>query len=101
MAVEVRGIVQFLLMEYIPRDMQSFLESLASPIDWPTFKSLAKDVLAGLLHLQHYHVVHFDMKPKNVLVEAHTTESGNASYRAVLCDFGSARFCSSDVIPVK
>ena len=81
---------QFLLLEYIPLSLESFLKAATGHIDWRTFKVLALGILEALLHLQRHHVLHLDVKPANVLLD--TSES---VLRAVLCDFGTARYFDS------
>ena len=83
--------VDFLLLEYFPTSLESFLKDMSGPIDWRTFKTLALCILEALLHLQRHNVLHLDVKPANVLVDTGTGTSESV-LRAVLCDFGTARY---------
>ena len=59
-------------------------------IEFSTYKLIALDVLRGLRFLQKHCVVHFDVKPENILVDLEPGDAGVVR-RAVVCDFGLAR----------
>ena len=91
---------QFVLMEYLPGNLLQYLRAVKTEtIGFDSFYLLAMHVLYGLHFLQQHDVIHFDVKPENILVEmrSHRSTSGtDAPIRAVICDFGCARLCPRD-----
>lgn len=47
---------------------------------------IAKDFLNGLLELEKRKIMHWDLKPENVLI--------NKDFEVKICDFGSAKYCN-------
>ena len=54
------------------------------PIPYEKVYSIGADITEGLNYLHEFGIVHCDLKPQNVLLDAEN--------RAYLCDFGNARF---------
>eukprot|EP01105_Mastigella_eilhardi_P012047 TRINITY_DN2770_c1_g1_i1.p1 TRINITY_DN2770_c1_g1~~TRINITY_DN2770_c1_g1_i1.p1 ORF type:complete len:1457 (-),score=413.47 TRINITY_DN2770_c1_g1_i1:187-4083(-) len=80
---------QWLLLEYHPQTLVSFLDSLPSPTPWAVVSSFGTNLCDAIAHLAYHNVVHFDTNPENVAV----ADSGQY---VTLTDFGSAvRFDST------
>lgn len=47
---------------------------------------IAKDFLNGLIELERWKIMHWDLKPENVLI--------NKDFEVWICDFGSAKYCN-------
>jgi serine/threonine-protein kinase len=73
---------KFLTMELVVGEPLS--RRVGRPLAWPELKALAEQLCAGLAAAHEAGVIHRDLKPDNVLVEATTG-------RAVITDFGIAR----------
>ncbi|MBL0220449.1 MAG: protein kinase [Myxococcales bacterium] len=73
---------KFLTMELV--DGAPLTRDLGSPLPWTRIQSLAMQISAGLAAAHRAGVIHRDLKPDNVLIEAGTD-------RAVITDFGIAR----------
>jgi eukaryotic-like serine/threonine-protein kinase len=74
---------KFLTMELV--DGEPLTRQVGTtPLEWPRLKALAEQLCAGLAAAHDAGVVHRDLKPDNVLIEA-------GSGRAVITDFGIAR----------
>ena len=72
---------KFLTMELVAG---CALEPDGKPMPWPELKAIAAQICAGLTAAHAAGVVHRDLKPDNILIEAGTG-------RAVITDFGIAR----------
>ena len=90
---------QFVLMEYIPLTLKAYI--CAGPMDVITFHVLALDVLHALEFLQRHGIVHFDVKPDNILIQIWTSYERGKCPRAVVCDFGCARLCREGQLRVR
>jgi eukaryotic-like serine/threonine-protein kinase len=73
---------KFLTMELVVGEPLS--RRIGRPLAWSEIKALAEQLCAGLAAAHEAGVIHRDLKPDNVLVEATTG-------RAVITDFGIAR----------
>jgi serine/threonine-protein kinase len=73
---------KFLTMELV--DGEPLSRRVGRPMPWPELKALAEQLCEGLAAAHAAGVIHRDLKPDNVLVEA-------ATGRAVITDFGIAR----------
>ncbi|MBA2539375.1 MAG: protein kinase, partial [Deltaproteobacteria bacterium] len=73
---------RFLTMELV--EGESLTACLGKPLSWGRLQKLAVQICAGLAAAHDKGVIHRDLKPDNVLVEASTD-------RAVITDFGIAR----------
>ena len=83
-----QGGVPYLVMEFV--DGQSLLDRVrANPLDLPTLARYARQVVDGLVAVHEKGIVHRDVKPSNILIEAD-------SERVVLTDFGLALVCREE-----
>ncbi|XP_031723334.1 receptor-interacting serine/threonine-protein kinase 3-like isoform X2 [Anarrhichthys ocellatus] len=79
---------QGLVMEFIGRgSVQSLLEHLSGPPQWPLVCRLAHQVALGMNFLHSQKIMHHDLKPSNVLL--------NDDLNAMLADFGLSRVSTS------
>ncbi|CAJ0579087.1 unnamed protein product, partial [Mesorhabditis spiculigera] len=72
-----------MVFEYCDQDLKKFFDSLNGQIDQSTVKKLMQQLLRGLLYCHTHHVLHRDLKPQNLLL--------NANGVLKLADFGLAR----------
>ncbi|HEY0250976.1 MAG TPA: serine/threonine-protein kinase, partial [Kofleriaceae bacterium] len=72
---------KFLTMELVVGEA---LKAGNAPLPWQQLRSIAEQICAGLAAAHAIGVVHRDLKPDNILLEAETG-------RAVITDFGIAR----------
>ena len=78
----------YLILDYVPggallSDARCGPSSW-QPLDEPVARRLLRDVVSGLAYLHAHGIIHQDLKPDNVLLDAHG--------RARIADFGVARF---------
>jgi serine/threonine protein kinase len=80
-----------LVFDYMPHDLRKLLRGLKGrPINPELCRSYAYQTLCGLYYLHIHRVIHRDVKPDNLLLDA----EGNLK----LCDFGLSRIFS---IPIR
>lgn len=72
----------FIGMEFMPDNLQSFIDKQTSPIPVKTIQSFMRGILTGLKTIHKKNIVHRDLKPNNVLINGET---------AKLADFGYAK----------
>jgi cyclin-dependent kinase 2 len=73
----------WLIFEYIDHDLKRHLEGRNDPLPPRAVKSLLHQILAGLTFCHTHRILHRDLKPQNILVDA------NGALK--LADFGLAR----------
>lgn len=81
----------FLVFEYLTQDLKKFLDQQPESIGLPSnlVKSYLWQMLQGIAHCHAHRVLHRDLKPQNLLIDA----AGNIK----LADFGLARSLSLPV----
>jgi serine/threonine protein kinase len=74
----------YFVLDYLPFTLDSYAcQYVACVIPLPRIQSLLRQILSALDHVYMHRLVHSDLKPANILVDA----MGNLS----LCEFGMAR----------
>eukprot|EP00047_Mylnosiga_fluctuans_P013006 m.28809 g.28809 ORF g.28809 m.28809 type:complete len:232 (+) comp4600_c0_seq2:789-1484(+) len=81
-----------IFLEYVPGYSLFEQISTSAPMPMDDVRHFGRQVLAGLSHLQTYHIVHGDLKPQNVMIVDPNPDSNQAASTklAKICDFGSA-----------
>ncbi|KAL0585339.1 hypothetical protein ABG067_004871 [Albugo candida] len=72
----------YLVQEYVQHSLMEEVQS-ASGLPQDTARMYLRDLLAGLYYLHYHNIIHFDIKPENILI----TSGGMAK----IADFGTAR----------
>ena len=67
--------------------MCSLKEMISHGIPSSELKNMAHQIALGIEHLHHYDIVHFDLKPLNVLIE----EISDSEVQCVISDLGSCK----------
>jgi serine/threonine-protein kinase len=97
-AIEETGGLRFLVLEYLPggslRDRLDARRAAGETLPAQEAAAWGLQVAEGLAHAHRHEIVHRDIKASNVIVEPLTTLSSNRTHRAILMDFGIARFVS-------
>jgi len=75
--------VSYIVMEYVPGGDLKDLIDRTGPLPEAMLARLGADVVSGLAHAHERGIIHRDVKPRNILLDAH----GNPK----LADFGIAR----------
>ena len=78
----VRRKGQFLVLDYHPQDLRTWLSKHPCPLAYETTLQITEQLLEAVLYLEKNHICHLDLKLSNLLV----TDND----RIVLCDFGCA-----------
>uniref|UniRef100_A0A674BGR2 cyclin-dependent kinase n=1 Tax=Salmo trutta TaxID=8032 RepID=A0A674BGR2_SALTR len=73
----------YLVFEFLHQDLKKFMDSSVSGISLPLVKSYLFQLLQGLAFCHSHRVLHRDLKPQNLLI--------NAQGEIKLADFGLAR----------
>ncbi|CAI7593185.1 unnamed protein product [Penicillium glandicola] len=72
-----------IVSEYMDKDLKRFMDSRGGPLDLPTIKTFAYQMLRGVAYCHENSILHRDLKPQNLLI------SREGSLK--LADFGLAR----------
>jgi serine/threonine-protein kinase len=81
-------------MEYLTGDTLSQLLKKRTRLSLEESLPLLRDLASALDYAHAQGIVHRDIKASNVIVEPLTTLTTNRTHRAILMDFGIARFVS-------
>ncbi|CAM6090888.1 unnamed protein product [Calypogeia fissa] len=73
----------FVVMEYVERDLQSYMQSMKQPFSLSEVKCLLLQLFGGVKYLHDNWVLHRDLKTSNLLL--------NKRGELKICDFGMAR----------
>lgn len=72
-----------LVLEYMPKGTLSTLLKSKEQIPWPCAMQIGIDIAQGLSYLHQEHIIHRDLKSKNILLDEHN--------RAKLTNFGLSK----------
>jgi tRNA A-37 threonylcarbamoyl transferase component Bud32 len=84
----------YIVMEYLTGETLSHLLKTRTRLALEESLPLLRDLASALDYAHAQGIVHRDIKASNVIIEPLTTLSSNRTHRAVLMDFGIARFVS-------
>jgi tRNA A-37 threonylcarbamoyl transferase component Bud32 len=82
----------FIVMEYLTGETLSQMLEKCERLSLEDGLPLLSDIASALDYAHGQGVIHRDIKPSNVIVEPITTLTSGRSQRAILMDFGIARF---------
>jgi len=82
----------YIAMEYLTGDTLSHVLKEKHRLTLDESLPLLRDIASALDFAHTQGIVHRDIKPSNVMVESISTAGGSRSQRAILMDFGIARF---------
>ena len=82
----------YIVMEYLTGDTLSNLLKTRTRLSLDESLPLLRDLASALDYAHAQNIVHRDIKASNVIVEPLTTFTSGRTHRAVLMDFGIARF---------
>ena len=84
---------QFLVLDYHPQNLHSWLSQHSSPMPYETALKLTEQLMEAVLYLEGNNIRHLDLKLRNLLVTEDDT--------VVLCDFGCAVQFSDDTFTLR
>jgi predicted Ser/Thr protein kinase len=88
----------FIVMEYLTGETLSHMLSSCERLSLQEGLPLLEELAAALDYAHGQGVIHRDIKPSNVIVEPITTSTGGPTQRAILMDFGIARFVTENTM---
>ena len=88
----------FIVMEYLTGETFSQMLAKQERLSLDEALPLLEDLAAALDYAHQQGVIHRDIKPSNVIVEPITTLTAGRTQRAILMDFGIARFISENTV---
>lgn len=88
----------YIVMEYLTGETLSQILARCGRLSLEEALPLLEDLASALDCAHGQGVIHRDIKPSNVIVEPVTTLSGGRSQRAILMDFGIARFLTENTM---
>lgn len=88
----------YIVMEYLTGETLSQILARCGRLSLEEALPLLEDLASALDCAHGQGVIHRDIKPSNVIVEPATTLSGGRSQRAILMDFGIARFLTENTM---
>jgi serine/threonine-protein kinase len=88
----------FIVMEYLTGETLSQLLARQGCISLAEALPLLRDLASALDYAHQQGVIHRDIKPSNVIIEPITTLTAGRTQRAILMDFGIARFVSENTV---
>lgn len=88
----------YIVMEYLGGDPLSEMLEDKQPRSLEESLPLLEDIASALDYAHGQGVIHRDIKPSNVIVEPITTLSSERNQRAILMDFGIARFITENTM---
>lgn len=88
----------FIVMEYLSGETLSHLLKRCERLSLEDSLPLLTDIASALDYAHGQGVIHRDIKPSNVIIEPITTLTAGRSQRAILMDFGIARFMTENTM---
>jgi hypothetical protein len=88
----------FIVMEYLTGETLSQILARQGCLSLDEGLPLLQDLASALDYAHQQGVIHRDIKPSNVIIEPITTLSAGRTRRAILMDFGIARFVSENTV---
>jgi tRNA A-37 threonylcarbamoyl transferase component Bud32 len=88
----------YIVMEYLTGDTLSQIIAKHESLSLEEGLPLLQDLASALDYAHGQGVIHRDIKPSNVIVEPITTLTSGRTQRAILMDFGIARFITENTI---
>jgi serine/threonine protein kinase len=88
----------FIVMEYLTGETLSQILAKQERLSLEEALPLLQDLASALDYAHQQGVIHRDIKPSNVIVEPITTLTAGRTQRAILMDFGIARFVSENTV---
>jgi len=88
----------FIVMEYLTGETLSQILARQGCLALDEGLPLLQDLASALDYAHQQGVIHRDIKPSNVIIEPITTLSAGRTRRAILMDFGIARFVSENTV---
>lgn len=88
----------FIVMEYLTGETLSQILARQGSLSLDEGLPLFQDLASALDYAHQQGVIHRDIKPSNVIIEPITTLSAGRTRRAILMDFGIARFVSENTV---
>lgn len=88
----------YIVMEYLTGDTLSQVLEKSERLSLDESLPLLEDLASALDYAHGQGVIHRDIKPSNVIIEPATTLTNGRTRRAILMDFGIARFVSENTM---
>src|ERR1051325_10094612 len=88
----------YIVMEYLTGDTLSEKLKKCERLSLDEGLPLLEEIAAALDYAHAQGVIHRDIKPSNVIVEPMTTLTSDRTQRAILMDFGIARFITENTM---
>jgi tRNA A-37 threonylcarbamoyl transferase component Bud32 len=88
----------FIVMEYLTGETLSQILARQGCLSLDEGLPLLQDLASALDYAHQQGVIHRDIKPSNVIIEPITTLSAGRTRRAILMDFGIARFVTENTV---
>lgn len=88
----------FIVMEYLTGETLSQILARHERLSLDEALPLLQDLASALDYAHQQGVIHRDIKPSNVIIEPITTLTAGRTQRAILMDFGIARFVSENTV---
>jgi serine/threonine-protein kinase len=88
----------YIVMEYLTGETLSQILTSRGHIPLDEALTILQDLSSALEYAHQLGVIHRDIKPSNVIIEPITTSTNSKTQRAILMDFGIARFTTENTM---